>query len=433
MPTKRGHGTQSESAKDVFLATITETLPITETLTPADLPGVRQIVRDASESKTAMYPIGGGTSLDFGLTARRTGLGLSLANLNRIIDYPARDMTITVEAGITMSELARTLSAERQWLPIEVPQPEQATLGGVIATAWSGPRRFAYGTMRDYVIGISAVDGRGMAFKAGGRVVKNVAGYDFCKLLTGSLGTLAVITQITLKIKPVPESFALVSCAVPTLSHAERLLAALVNSETTPSAVELLIGEFWQQAPGALDRAAKPVGHLVVGLEGTKAEVDWMIDRLTSEWQTQGVNDTQAFRDAAADELWVKLRDFPTAGEAPLVVKVSVLPSRVTDFCYQVQLLDPRASMQAHAGNGIVIVRFSSFAADQVSRGLIGRLQPAARASGGSLIVLSSSGLGDLTRQATWGGAEPSHEWMTKIKRQFDPHGLLNPGRFIYA
>src|SRR6185369_14097741 len=114
--------------------------------------------------------------------------------------------------GITMQALAELLAKERQRLPIDVPQAEQATIGGVIATNWNGPRRFGEGTVRDYVIGISAVDGRGQPFKGGGRVVKNVAGYDFCKLLTGSLGTLGIITQLSLKVKPRTECTAAIQC-----------------------------------------------------------------------------------------------------------------------------------------------------------------------------------------------------------------------------
>src|SRR5205823_15004930 len=136
---------------------------------------------------------------------------------------------------------------ERQRLPVDVPQAERTTIGGVIATNWNGPRRFGEGALRDFVIGIHAVDGRGLPFKGGGRVVKNVAGYDFCKLLTGSFGTLGVITQVTLRLKPIPDQSALVACSVPDLAAAEKLLAALVKSETSPTAIELLAGPEWQR------------------------------------------------------------------------------------------------------------------------------------------------------------------------------------------
>ena len=194
------------------MATTTETLPLEDTVSPGDQAGLVAAMREAHDAKKVIYPLGGQTSLDYGLPARQPGLGVSLQRLTRVIDYPARDMTITVEAGITMSALAETLAKERQRVPLDVPEPERATIGGVIATNWSGPLRFGHGTVRDYVIGISAVDGRGTPFKGGGRVVKNVAGYDFCKLLVGSLGTLGVISQVTLKLKPIPQRTALVGC-----------------------------------------------------------------------------------------------------------------------------------------------------------------------------------------------------------------------------
>ena len=157
-----------------------------------------------------------------------------------------------------------------------------------MATAWSGPRRFGFGTLRDYVIGITAVDGRGIAFKGGGRVVKNVAGYDFCKLLTGSLGTLGVITQITLKIKPLPASSAFLLCDVESWQHAEQLLAALVTSAATPSAVELLAGPAWRETATLGTATAGTLARLAVGLEGSEAEVAWMLNQLAAEWRSRG-------------------------------------------------------------------------------------------------------------------------------------------------
>ncbi|HEV3417127.1 MAG TPA: FAD-binding oxidoreductase, partial [Pirellulales bacterium] len=131
-----------------------------DTISPADQPAVATAIAGAFADGTPVYPVGGGTSLGYGLPAARPGIELSLAKLDRVIDYPARDMTITVEAGITMSALAATLAAERQRLPVDVPQADRATLGGVIATNFSGPLRYGHRTVRDYVIGISAVDGR---------------------------------------------------------------------------------------------------------------------------------------------------------------------------------------------------------------------------------------------------------------------------------
>lgn len=413
------------------MSAIAETLPLSERREPEDQAGVADAVGSAFQQGTAIYPIGGGTSLDYGLPAREQGVGVVMTKLARVVDYPARDMTITVEAGITLEQLAATLATERQWLPVETPQADRATLGGLVATAFSGPRRYGYGTLRDYVIGITAVDGRGETFKAGGRVVKNVAGYDFCKLLTGSLGTLGVITQLTLKIRPRPERSAFLVAELRDLDAAERLLAAIIDSATTPAAVELLLGPQWRQHASLGELTAGAVAWLAVGLEGTGAEVEWMLEQLAAEWRELGVAAPRMLVEESAAALWHDLAEFPALAAAPLVFKASLLPSRTIEFCQTVLEVDPGASIQAHAGNGIVLARFANFEAGDVSRGLISRLHPAARLSGGSAVVLSST-LDGLTRQAVWGGATEATEWMGKVKQQFDPKNLLNPGRFVY-
>src|SRR5262249_3824807 len=143
---------------------------------------IGEIVRRAGQEKQAVYPFGGGTALHLGMAPTKPGIAIDMRRLDRIIEFPARDMTITVEAGITISKLQSIVAAENLRLPIDVPRSEEATLGGAIAVNASGPRRFGFGTLRDYVIGISFVTDKGVEVKAGGRVVKNVAGYDLCKL-----------------------------------------------------------------------------------------------------------------------------------------------------------------------------------------------------------------------------------------------------------
>ena len=248
---------------------------------------------------------------------KSAGIGLSLAKLDRIIDYPAGDMTITVEAGIRMQALAAALADEKQRLPLDVPRAEQATLGGVVATNFNGPRRYGNGSVRDFVIGISAVDGRGTPFKGGGRVVKNVAGYDFCKLLTGSLGTLGVITQLTVKLRPIPEELSIVTCHPQDLQAAERLLAQLVHSQTSPAAIELLSGESWSTDPVLAKTADATSLTLLVAFEGTAIEVGWMVEQLGREWQDQHVNTTAAIVGQEASDLIQRLAEFSSAGESP--------------------------------------------------------------------------------------------------------------------
>ncbi len=291
-------------------------LPLAEILAPPDQAAVADAVRRAAQQATPVYPIGGGTSLDYGAAPDEPGLGLSLAGLSRLVDYPVRDLTITVEAGMTIADLARRLAAQRQRLPIDVPQPQRATVGGVVASCPPGPRQYRCGGIRDYVIGIRAVDGLGTVFCGGGRVVKNAAGYDLCRLLTGSLGTLGVILEVTLMVKPKPETSALVACSLPDWETAEQILASLVRTRTLPAAIELLAGPAWQLDPDLGSLPPSCVGRLVVGLEGTLAEVEWMIQQLQEEWARAGIGSSIVLQGQGADRLWERLTEFPGSGEA---------------------------------------------------------------------------------------------------------------------
>src|SRR5260370_13523213 len=161
-------------------------------------------------------------------------------------------MTVTVRAGITLAGLRDLLAGEKQRLPVDVPHADRATLGGALAVNVSGPRRFGFGTLRDYVIGISTINDAGQETKAGGRVVKNVAGYDLCKLHVGALGTLGIISQVTLKVRPLPEAKALVTLGCQPGSL-EPLLDQLHRGRTRPTCLDVLNGV----AAGAVARAAK--------------------------------------------------------------------------------------------------------------------------------------------------------------------------------
>lgn len=406
---------------------MTQILPLTETLTPADEPAVADAVRDAYQAGTPVYPIGGGTRLDYGVHPTRPGIGLSLAKLSRVIDYPADDMTITVQAGLTMAKLANYLAVNSQRLPVDVPQPRRATIGGVVATGLGGPRRYAHGTIRDYVIGIRAVDGLGTAFSGGGRVVKNAAGYNLCRLMVGSLGTLGVITQVTLMVRPQPETSALVVCELPELRAAERLLAGLVHSKTLPAAVELLAGSASQDNPAMGPVLTSSVARLIVVFEGSKPEVDWMVRRLQDEWREQGVSSPVIIPQAEAGPVWEWLTEFDAQ------VQISVPPGATAETVGRLLDLDSSMAIQAHAGNGVIRVGFSPPTLDQFRELVNGRLRPAVTAARGKMAVLSCPDGAQLTSQDVWGPPGDGAAAMQAIKDRFDPKGLLNPGRFAYA
>jgi glycolate oxidase FAD binding subunit len=364
-------------------------------------------------------------------------LGLGLSRINQVFDYPAGDLTVTVGAGITVTQLRQTLAVVSQRLPIDVPQADRATVGGGVATSGSGARRYGGGSIRDYVSGVRAADGRGEAFAGGGRVVKNVAGYDFCKLLTGSLGTLGVITEITFKVRPLPPASALMFCCPEDQDQADRLLSALVESQTTPAAIEVLSGPEWRQLTqvgefGEFGEIAD-VGWLVVGLEGTDAEVTWMVTQLQEEWRQLGVGRSLSLTGDAADLVWQQLTEFPVHAPSPLVLKVSVVPSATMQMVGTLRSIDPHCSIQAHAGNGQIIVRMSEFPSGGLSRALEGILQPAAARARGNVIILSNPSGAEMTHRSAWGGTDVPFWLMTDVKRQFDPRDILNPGRFVYV
>ncbi len=175
---------------------------------PANLDELCQAVGESATGGLAVYPQGGTTALDYGGIPGRPGVAIDIRSLCQVIDYPHADMTVTVQAGITAAALQAVLAEHNQRLLIDIPLPDRATLGGVYATNTCGPRRFGLGRPRDQIIGVSFVTSEAIEVKGGGRVVKNVAGYDFPKLLTGSMGTLGILTHMTLKVRPKPEASA---------------------------------------------------------------------------------------------------------------------------------------------------------------------------------------------------------------------------------
>jgi glycolate oxidase FAD binding subunit len=403
-----------------------EALPLTETLTPADEAAVAATVRDAHRGETPVYPLGGQTALDFGVRPTQAGIGLSLSKLNRVVDYPADDMTITVEAGLTIAQLANTLAKQRQWLPVDVPFADRATVGGAVAANTSGPRRYACGTWRDYVLGLRAVDGGGVPFAAGGRVVKNAAGYGLSRLLVGSLGTLGVITQVTLMVRPLPETAVLLICELDDLDAAEPILAALVQTKTLPAAIELQAGQASQDCPGVGPVRPSSAARLLVGFEGGADEVEWMEETLRSEWRELGITSTATIPAAAGDPSWTWLV------ERPADVQVSVRPGATVEMIDRLLRADPDCSILAHAGNGLIRAALSPRSPVSFCSLLREQLRPMVAVAAGKLTVLSYPDGAELTAEDVWGPVDGAMTVMRALKERFDPGDVLNRGRYIF-
>lgn len=380
------------------------------------------VMANSTNARRRLLCVGGGTACRD--TAIEDVIEVRLDKLNRVIDYPARDMTITVEAGIRMAELTRILNAENQRLPIDVPQAEQATLGGVIATNWSGPRRLGCGTMRDYVIGISAIDATGRRFSAGGRVVKNVAGYDICKLLVGSKGELAIISQVTLKLRPRPETSALVGLTFDSTRQVEAVLARLLNSATRPMAIEVV------NPHATLNSLAEVQSKrflVCVGYEGATHEVQWQVESLIAEAQPFEPRSAKSLFGSDAEPAWAELTDFVLSGalpsaRSPLTFKASLPPSRTMEF---LQLATAAGiSAKAHAGNGIVLGHLpGNVTAAVQADAVLKPLSELVNSCNGSLTVLRSPLDWPIAPQV--GGVTAGREWSERIQQQLDPLGLF--------
>jgi len=409
--------------------TDTNHLPLVETACPTSEGELAEVVRRACAEGTPVYPIGGGTVLDYGGMPSEPGIGLSLVGLNRVIDYAADDMTITVEPGLTLAELRKTLAPRGQRLPVDAAEPLRMTIGGIAAMDLAGPRRYAFGTMRDHAIGLRAVDGQGTAFSTGGQVVKNAAGYNLGRLLVGSLGTLGIITQVTLLVRPQPETSAVVIAEMKSFDAVEQLLAALSKTRISPVALEVLAGpvaDHWA-ALGPMRRGS--VARVFIGLEGTGDEVAWMVETLRLQWRELPVASSTVISGDGAGPTSEWLLALPAD------VAIRILPGHTIGLMNQLLGQLTQVSLQADAGNGEIRLRLSERRPEAFARAVREVLRPTIEPCGGRMILLHPADecAALLGPRDLWGPPPAGHALMQAIKDRFDPQGILNPGRSIFA
>ena len=413
------------------MATSLETLPLRETQPIESVEALTQCIRQANAEGVPVYAIGGATSLEYGMPAREAGIGADLTPLGSIVDYPARDLTITVQAGARWSQVQAALSEENQELPLDVPFPNEATVGGVVATAWTGPRRFGYGAVRDYVIGIEAVSGRGAPFRGGGRVVKNVAGYDFCKLLTGSLGTLGIISQITFRVRPKPERRCWLSASVENWEVARELALRLRRAPLAAVTIGVVRGSYWKQTAWSECVSGPQDLWFVMLLEGLAEEVSGSIEtarHVATGWCSWHEDDDPALVQTRLDDLAA----FSGASEPPLAIRAKTVASGAEPIAQSVTSLDADASLFVDLASGTVDAHFSEFPAQGLSATLVKKLQPTARRFGGHVRLLRNASGAEMTHQVVWTELGLPLQLMENVKQAFDPNNILNRGRFVW-
>ncbi|MGB3614814.1 MAG: FAD-binding oxidoreductase [Elainellaceae cyanobacterium] len=380
----------------------------------------------AQAENWSVLPLGSGSKLAWGGLAQPVHLGVSTARLNRLVEHAVGDLTVTAEAGTTVASLLPQLQKERQCFGFNPAYPQQATLGGAIATADTGWTRQGYGGIRDMLIGVSLVRADGQQAKAGGRVVKNVAGYDLMKLLTGSWGSLAMISEATFRIYSQPEtSKTLVIMGEP--SALETLLSQTLKSQLTPTGLTLV--NAMTLARLGYDPASGPQAGVLVRIQSVAIGVEGQVDVLSRMANALGLLSVTVI-DQVEQDLWQQLQPqhdhaSVTASGGLVTAKVGLPPAAAVKTQQQLEAIAPGACSITHVSSGIGWISL-----DLQDAGQLAPIRALYQTQGGFLSVMVAPTDWKPTLDI-WGYAGNALPLMRRIKQQFDPDNRLSPGRFL--
>jgi glycolate oxidase FAD binding subunit len=386
--------------------------------TPSTRTECAEIFRATSAQGVAIAPMGGATERDLGAPPRRLDAVVSSLGLNRILEYAPPDQVVQVEAGVTLAALQDALAKEGQRLAIDPPDAARTTIGGLLATNAFGPLRTRYGSLRDVLIGISIVRADGSVARGGGKVVKNVAGFDLPKLMVGALGTLGMIEAATFRLHPVPETQTTMRARGLTAAQVRAIVAEMRERRLEPAAV-VALGE-----GGAWD--------LFVRFEGFAAGVRQQRDRFA---EAAGEVPCAADELSADDARLHRVRHDASRTSGSTCFKISALPAA---FAWLAAEVLPPLEGVLEGASGVFyptlglgfLTGDAGDAGDAAITATIARARAALAPSRGSLVVQRCP----LAMHATldvWGPPPPAFPLMKRLKERFDPGGRLNPGRFV--
>ncbi len=394
-------------------------------VSPSTYEQVAEVMRYAHAEGLAVIPWGGGAHMHIGNVPGRYDIALSLARLDRIVEHEPADLTASCQAGITLDRLRGHLGKHTQLVPLDPPWGEKATVGGVLAANASGPSRHAYGAPRDFTIGLRVVTADGRVTKTGGRVVKNVAGYDLCKLYIGSLGTLGIIVEATFKLAPQPRAERTVFATFETPARACAFSAELQRRGLALRAVQLLNAAAASLAGQAATRLAPDeLSTLVLDLAGTPQAVE----RSRREIGELAQGAAADLSDVANDtKVWESVSRLPSTTDTVLSCKATALPTRMPSLIDSLEAVGGPPRILALPTIGVL---YASWADLDNAEETIGRLRAATSGVGGSLVI-EVCPLDLKRRLDVFGEPPPSFDLMRRIKQQFDPKGILSPGRHL--
>jgi glycolate oxidase FAD binding subunit len=404
--------------------TTVDGVPVGRVARPGSVEEASQVLRAAADDGLAVAFSGGGSKLGLGNPPERVDLLVSTQRMDQVLEHAAGDLVVRAQAGVRLADLQQQLAPAGQWLALDPPEP-RATLGGVVAANASGPRRLRYGTVRDLIIGITVVLADGTVARAGGKVVKNVAGYDLAKLFCGSLGTLGMVAEVIFRLHPVPAAAAVVTVALDAPERVGQATRRLLRSALEPSAIELQLDEWgWP-------------GRLTVVFEGIRPGVDAQaaaaVELLgqVGEAAVAGPGET----DAALSQLGALPFE-----KAELAFKATCPPTELPAVLAELGGGQQRGGgpVSAHAGTGVLWLASGAREGDiRDDSPFVPRLvewiaeaREGLAARGGSLVVVKAPL--HLKRQVdAWGPAGDALGLMRRVKERFDPDRRMSPGRFV--
>jgi glycolate oxidase FAD binding subunit len=389
-------------------------------VSPPTPEALARVLQQCDRHAWPMLTCGLGSKLSWGgLAPKPIALVVSTQRLNRIIEHALGDLTVTVEAGVKLADLQNALAPTGQFLPLNPAYPETTTIGGLIATADSWRQR--YGGVRDLVLGISFVRADGQIAKAGGRVVKNVAGYDLMKLFAGSYGTLGIISQVTFRTYPLPPASGTI-VLTGTSSDIAQAAQNLIASSLAPVAADLL-------STNVVRRLALGDG---MGLIACCQSIPESVQEQLAQLETMGKQfglQSHFYRETDEIQLWKQLQQLlrvPASPEA-IACKIGVAPTAAVDFCDRLDALTLQQGLGVvHLGVGLGRLHLEG--ENELAR--VQQLRAYCQQHQGFLTLLEAP---PTLKQKLdpWGYTGNALEFMRKIKEQFDPKNLLNPGRFV--
>jgi glycolate oxidase FAD binding subunit len=419
---------------------------------PGSSEEVAELMKLAAAEKIAVIPTGARTKLGIGLPPRAYDLAVDMTRLDRIAAYDPGDLTLSVEAGIPLCNLQSALSEHGQFLPLAVPYMNRTTVGGTIASGVDSPLRQSYGTARDYVLGMEFVTGEGKLSKSGGRVVKNVTGYDLHKLMIGALGNLGIITKINFRTFPQPLSSRGFVASFTASEQALELRKRISESPLRPMTLEIfsprVAGLFSSEAASQITNSSLTSNPLsnsrwtlttgFAGNENLRARYESDLRRMAEESGAETVTVL------AKDDLlpaWARKREFVpialTSSPAATMLKIGVLPAQLNDALVKAQSFAENYAVPWLAmarGCGVIYFALLPATRDENARTRISQtadqIQAMASGLGGNSVIPWCPGEWKGTLRV-WGPDRGASAQMHKIKKVFDPQGILSPGRFI--